>query len=184
LVVGRASASTTHATMTRMTSLEQTVRELDIYVSADGWDQPTRLFAVADTQLLIAREPALRAQLESATWTTIEQDQLPPHADLDELLRGLTWPASVEGVAVSAERVMVAPDAAGDLPSDPGLARIEAAGHPRRHELRVTMAVLRGGERCTVLRLREHDSPESAVVGEDLVSGLGDLLLHTLTGEA
>lgn len=174
--------------MTRMTSLEQTVRELDIYVSADGWDQPTRLFAVADTQLLVTREPALRAQLgidaESATWTTIEQDQLPLHADLDELLRGLTWPASVEGVAVSAERVMVAPDAAADLPRDPSLARIEAAGHPRRHELRVTMAVLRSGERYTVLRLREHDSPETVVVGEDLVSGLGDLLLHTLTGDA
>jgi hypothetical protein len=173
--------------MTRMTSLERTVRELDIHVSADGWDQPTRLFAIADTQLLITREPALKAQLgsdaESAAWTTIEQDQLPPHADLDELLRGLTWPESVEGVAVSAERVMVAPDAAGDLPSDPSLARLEAAGHPRRHELRVTMAVLRSGERCTVLRLREHDSPQSVVVGEELVSGLGDLLLHTLTGD-
>lgn len=174
--------------MARVTSLEPTVRELDVHVSADGWDQPTRLFAIADTQLLIAREPALRAQLgsqaESAPWTTIEQEQLPPHADLDELLRGLTWPESVEGVAVSAERVMVAPDAAGDLPSDPGLARLEAAGHPRRHELRVTMAVLRGGERCTVLRLREHDTPESVVVGEELVSGLGDLLLHTLTRDS
>lgn len=174
--------------MARVTSLEPTVRELDVHVSADGWDQPTRLFAIADTQLLIAREPALRAQLgsqaESAPWTTIEQEQLPPHADLDELLRGLTWPESVEGVAVSAERVMVAPDAAGDLPSDPGLARLEAAGHPRRHELRVTMAVLRSGERCTVLRLREHDTPESVVVGEELVSGLGDLLLHTLTRDS
>jgi hypothetical protein len=174
--------------MARVTSLEQTVRELDIYVSADGWDQPTRLFAVADTQLLITREPALRAQLgdevDSAAWTTIEQEQLPPHADLDELLQGLTWPASVEGVAVSAERVMVPPDAAGDLSGDRGLARLEAAGHPRRHELRVTMAVLRSGERCTVLRLREHDSPQLVVVGEDLVSGLGDLLLHTLTSDA
>jgi hypothetical protein len=174
--------------MARVTSLEQTVRELDIYVSADGWDQPTRLFAVADTQLLITREPALRAQLggdaDSAAWTTIEQDQLPPHTDLDELLRGLTWPANVEGVAVSAERVMVAPDAAGDLPSDRALARLEAAGHPRRHELRVTMAVLRSGERCTVLRLREHDSPQSVVVGDELVSGLGDLLLHTLTSDS
>ena len=107
--------------MARVTSLEQTVRELDVYVSADGWDQPTRLFAVADTQLLITREPALRAQLgsevDSAAWTTIEQEQLPPHADLDELLRGLTWPASVEGVAVSAERVMVSPGAQATFPT-------------------------------------------------------------------
>ena len=42
------------------------------------------------------------------------------------------------------------------------------------------MAVLRDGSRCTVLRLREHDSPETVVVGTDLVTGLGDLLLHTL----
>lgn len=161
------------------------MRELDIHVSTDGWDQPTRLFAIADTQELLSREPALRAQLEddpvTAPWTTIEQEALPAHNDLDGLLTGLSWPEHVDGVAVSAERVMVSPEHADDLPDDRALARLEAAGHPRRHELRVTMAVLRTGERCTVLRLREHDTPESVVVGEDLVSGLGDLLLHTLT---
>ena len=46
--------STSRATMARVIpSLEQTIRELDIYVAADGWDQPTRLFAIADTQQLL-----------------------------------------------------------------------------------------------------------------------------------
>jgi hypothetical protein len=148
-------------------ALEQTVRDLDVHVAGDGWDQPTRLFAIADTQALLEREPSLTAQLsttpEASPWTTIEQDGLPVHSDLDELLGGLGWPDSVAGVAISAERIMVSPEHGG-----------------REHELRLTMAVLRDGSRCTVLRLREHDSPETVVVGTDLVTGLGDLLLHTL----
>lgn len=148
-------------------ALEQTARDLDIHVSVDGWDQPTRLFAIADTRSLLEREPSLAAQLSTAPdaspWTTIEQDGLPVHSDLDELLGGLGWPESVAGAAVSAERIMV-----------------PAQNDGREHELRVTMAVLRDGSRCTVLRLREHDSPETVIVGSDLVTGLGDLLLHTL----
>lgn len=150
-------------------SLERTARDLDIHVSSGGWNQPTRLFAIADTGQLLDREPSLATQLgasaEESPWTTIEQDGLPPHTDLDELLGGLGWPESVDGVAVCAERIMVSP---------------EDADQRAEHELRVTMAVLRDGARCTVLRLREHDSPELVIVGEDLVSGLGDLLLHTL----
>ena len=62
-------------------ALEQTARDLDIHVAGDGWDQPTRLFAIADTQALLEREPSLAAQLstapEASPWTTIEQDGLP-----------------------------------------------------------------------------------------------------------
>ena len=79
---------------------------------------------------------------------------------------GSGWPPSVDGVAVSAERIMV-PPAESDRDS--------------QHELRLTMAVLRDGSRCTVLRLREHDSPEHVIVGTDLITGLGDLLMHTLS---
>jgi hypothetical protein len=150
--------------------LEQTVRDLDTHVAGSGWDQPPRLFAIAETQALIRREPGLAAQLTGpaalSPWTTIEQDDLPSHDDLDGLLGPISWPESVDGAAVSAERIMVTPD---------------PEGRQSRHELRVTMAVLRDGSRCTVLRLREYDSAETVIVGEDLVSGLGDLLLHTLT---
>lgn len=150
-------------------AFEQTVRDLDQHVAASGWDQPTRLFAVADTKSLLEREPALATQLAgepaSHPWTTIEQDGLPAHEDLDELLGGIGWPESVEGAAVSTERVMVSP---------------AESGQQSRHEVRITMAVLRDGTRFTVLRLREHDDDASVVVGEDLITGLGDLLLHTL----
>ena len=150
-------------------TLEQTVRDLDQHVAAGGWDQGTRLFAVADTRLLLDREPNLAAQLaggpDEHPWTTIEQDGLPPHEDLDELLGGIAWPDSVEGAAISTERVMVSPD---------------ASGQRARHELRITMAVLRDGTRCTVLRLRDHDDDGAVIVGDELVTGLGDLLLHTL----
>ena len=152
------------------TALERTTRDLDIHVAAGGWNQPTRLFAIAQTAQLLEREPSLGQQLtgtaDESPWTTIEQDGLPPHSDLDDLLGGLGWPESVDGVAVSAERIMVSP---------------EDADQQAQHELRLTMAVLRDGTRCTVLRLREHDSPETVIVGEDLISGLGDLLLHTLS---
>ena len=151
-------------------ALEQTTRDLDIFVAHDGWDQPTRLFAISDTRQLLEREPSLAAQLlgspADSPWTTIEQEGLPAHGDLDELLGGIGWPPSVDGVAVSAERIMV-PPAGSDRES--------------QHELRLTMAVLRDGSRCTVLRLREHDSPETVIVGTDLISGLGDLLMHTLS---
>ena len=151
------------------TALERTTRDLDVHVGAGGWNQPTRLFAIAKTAHLLEREPTLAPQLsgtaEETPWTTIEQDGLPTHSDLDDLLGGLGWPESVDGAAVSAERIMVSP---------------EDADQQTQHELRVTMAVLRDGSRCTVLRLREHDSPETVIVGEDLISGLGDLLLHTL----
>ena len=146
------------------------MRDVDRHVAAAGWDQPTRLFAVAETAALLHREPTLASQLsggpEDQPFTTIEQDGLPSANDLDELLGGITWPDSVDGVAISTERVMVSPD---------------PNGRQSRHELRITMAVLRDGSRCTALRLREHDHDESLVIGEDLVSGLGELLLSTLS---
>ena len=150
--------------------LEQTVRDVDRHVAEAGWDQPTRLFAVAETATLREREPSLATRLsagpEDQPLTTIEQDGLPAAEDLDELLGSITWPDSVDGVAISTERVMVSPD---------------DTGQQARHELRITMAVLRDGSRCTALRLRDHDDADSLVIGEDLVTGLGELLLSTLS---
>ncbi|MEO8108256.1 MAG: PPA1309 family protein, partial [Actinomycetes bacterium] len=100
------------------TTLERTTRDLDIHVAMGGWNQPTRLFAIAQTHQLLEREPGLAAQLsgtaDESPWTTIEQDDLPTHSDLDDLLGGLGWPESVDGVAVSAERIMVSPQDAAD----------------------------------------------------------------------
>jgi hypothetical protein len=149
-------------------ALEQAVRDLDRHVSASGWNQPTRLFAVADTQTLLQNEPALASQLaggpDEHPFTTIEQEGFPQHQELDEMLRGIAWPATVTGAAISTERTMVQP-ALGDADTS--------------HEVRITMMVLRDGSRRTTLRLREHDHDDSVILGDDLVSGLGDLLLHT-----
>jgi hypothetical protein len=162
--------------------LEVAMRELDVHVAEGGWDQPTRLFAIADTEALLAREPQLSVELSAthSLWTTIEQQEIPPHDDLDDLLGGIRWPAAVEGVALSAERIMVDEESAGDLPADPVATRRTVAEHPLRHEMRITIGVLRDGDRCTVLRLREHDHADSVIVGEDLIDGLGQLLLNTL----
>ena len=146
------------------------MRDLDRHVSASGWDQPTRLFAVADTRTLLESEPTLASQLaggpDEHPFTTIEQEGFPQHDELDQMLRGIAWPVTVTGVAISTERTMVQP-ALGDA--------------ARNHEVRITMMVLRDGSRRTALRLREHDHDDSVILGEDLVSGLGDLLLYTLT---
>src|SRR5436189_30922 len=101
------------------------MRELDVHVADGGWDQPTRLFAIADTEALLAREPQLSVELSAthSLWTTIEQQEIPPHDDLDDLLGGIRWPAAVEGVALSAERITVNEESAGDLPADPVAAR-------------------------------------------------------------
>jgi hypothetical protein len=153
--------------------LEQTVRDLDRHVSAAGWDQPTRLFAVADTKTLLEQEPSLATQLAGGPaeqpLTTIEQDGFPQHQELDEMLRVIAWPESVIGAAISTERVMVPPS---------------GAGRQSEHEVRITMGVMRDGTRCSALRLRAHDSDDAVIIGEDLVSGLGDLLLYTLTPES
>ena len=147
------------------------MRELDRHASSVGWDQPTRLFALAETAQLLEREPTLASALSPGDrahrWTTIEQDGLPAHEDLDELLGTISWPDAVAGAAVVTERVMV--------PPTNSVARSQ-------HDVRITMAVLRDGSRCTALRLRAHDNDDSVIVGEELVSGLGDLLHYTLTG--
>jgi hypothetical protein len=155
------------------TQLAQTVRDLDQHVSAKGWDQPTRLFAVAETAALLEQEPELATQLSGRDtqypFTTIEQEGFPLDQDLDEMLSGIAWPSAVAGAAICTERVMVTPG--------------ELANPNRKHEVRVTMVVLRDGSRCTALRLRDYDADDAVIVGEELVSGLGDLLLYTLSPE-
>ena len=149
------------------------MRDLDAHVAGAGWDQPTRLFALADTETLLAAEPALATQLAGGPnehpYTTIEQDGFAQHQDLDELLRGIAWPSTVIGAAISTERTMVQPALGND---------------DSQHEVRITMVVLRDGSRCTALRLREYDHLDSVIIGRELVSGLGDLLLYTLSPDS
>lgn len=170
--------------MTGQQELERALRELERHVAEQGWDQPTRLFALVPAADLALHEPelasSLQAPAEAGELVQVEQEDLPDHDDVASLLGEIGWPDGVSGVAIVAERIMLPDDVDTQLPSDVNEARHQAAKDPDRHELRMAVAVLRGGERFSLLRLRRHDSDEAVLAGHELVSGLADMLLATL----
>ncbi|MFL6060727.1 MAG: PPA1309 family protein [Marmoricola sp.] len=161
------------------------LRELEAHASETGWDQPERLFAIAETADLVRREPQLAALLgleggaDAPAYTPIEQDQMSPGQSLEDVLAQITWPPEVVGVAAVAER-LVLPPGVEDIPEDPAQAAAYAAAHPDRQEVRIVAAALRNGESACALRLRSHDSDELVLTGEDLVPGLLTQLHATL----
>lgn len=163
------------------------VRELEQHVAVEGWDQPPRLFALVLTTELLAREPHLADVLgvsEDATavadYTSLEQEELPSYATLEDLLAGITWPAEVAGAALVVERLMLPPEAEADLPEDENEALTALHSHPAREEIRLAVAVLRDGQRYCALRLRSHDDPIQVITGADLTPSLPEQLLATL----
>ncbi|MFE2044630.1 PPA1309 family protein [Streptomyces sp. NPDC059477] len=167
--------------------LTRAVLEIDEYVSGLGWDQPARLFALVDTARLRVQEPSLAAQLglgeeqESAGLTPIEQDEMATDKPLDEFLATIAWPDAVAGCALSVERLMLPPSAEAQVPQDLDEAALAkwVAEHPRRQEVRMTVAVLRDGARDSALRLRAKDTPTEVVTGSELVPGLAEALSAT-----
>ncbi|WP_328357283.1 PPA1309 family protein [Streptomyces sp. NBC_00445] len=168
--------------------LTRAVLEIDEYVSGLGWDQPARLFALVDTARLRAEQPSLADRLglgeeqETTTGLTpIEQDEIPTGKPLDEFLATIAWPDAVVGCGLSVERLMLPPSAEASVPegmSEQKLAQW-VADHPKRQEVRMTVAVLRGGDRESALRLREKDAPTEVLTGSDLVPGLAQALAAT-----
>lgn len=161
------------------------VRELEEHVGAQGWDQPPRLFALVPTAALAAAEPELAARMSlhagAPGWTPVEQEDLPAHADLGDLLAQLAWPRGVDGVALVAERVVLPGEAeaavvaaAAEQGQD---AASVAAGHPRREELRVVVATTRSGAAASAVRLRRLDE---LLTGPDLLPALRSALATTL----
>ena len=76
---------------------------------------------------------------------------------------------------------MLPPSAEASVPEglgDKELAKWVAA-HPDRQEVRMTVAVLRGGARESAIRLREKDSATEVLTGPDLVPGLAEALAAT-----
>lgn len=170
----------------RHPQLEALTLDLDRHAAEAGWDHPPRLFALVETADLVRREPQLAAQLGPAVadrpggLTPVEQDDLPAHTSLEELLAGIQWPAEVLGTALTVERLMVPPDAESGMPQDEGEALSWLAEHPQRQEVRLVVAVLRDGSRSCAVRLRAHDEETSVLTGSDLVPGLADALALTL----
>lgn len=167
------------------TQLTRLVVDIERHVAAQGWDQPPRLYALVETADLLRREPQLAGQLglvsdSPGELTSIEQDELPEHASLEALLRGLAWPPEVLGTAMALERLMVPPGVEEQLPANEAEALHWLAEHPQRQEVRLVVAVLRDGSRAAAVRMRSHDDEMSVLSGSDLVPGLADALGETL----
>jgi len=161
--------------------------ELERHVGGGGWDQPPRLFALVNTDAMIAAEPQLADQLglvgsadgaHPDALTAVEQDHFRPSEDLLQDLSVIFWPETVHGCALCLESTFLPPDAEADIPDDPELATQYVASHADRLELRVVMGVDRDGNTHGVARLRSD--PDELLGSEDLVPGLTEALRRTL----
>lgn len=162
--------------------------ELERHVGADGWDRPSRLFALVRTDAVIAAEPALAEQLglrgtaagaHPDALTAIEQDHFKPSSDLLSDLAAIVWPAAVHGCAISLESTFLPAGADADIPADPAAAAAYVAAHEQHQEMRVVVGVDRGGHRHGVARLRSD--PDELLGAPDLVPGLAEALARTLS---
>ncbi len=171
-------------------ALAAAVLEIEAHVAQAGWDQPARLYALVDTARLVAQEPALAAAMsidgpgDDGSFTSIEQDGLPPGQALEAALHSIVWPGSVSGCAAVIERLVLPPGTDDDIPDDPTAAEHFAREHPDRQEVRMVAGVTRAGASYCALRLRAHDDEQSVVNGTELVPGLLELLHATLTDTA
>ncbi len=166
------------------TPLAHAVREIEAHAHEAGWDHPPQLYALVPTDELLAREPALGAQLgidpgtAPGTLTPVQQEQLPLDRPLEDVLREIMWPPEVTGCAAVLERLALPPEAEQGMPEDPTQAQEYAAKHPDRHEVRMAAGVSRDGNQHCVLRVRTHEG--ALLQGHDLVPTLTRLLLDTL----
>jgi hypothetical protein len=170
-------------------ALASAVLEIEEHISAAGWDQPARLYALVDTAQLVAHEPTLAASMglddtsELGSLTAIEQDQLSPEVELEHALESITWPPNVLGCAAVVERLVLPPDVDDAIPDDADEALEFAREHPDRQEVRIVAGATRHGSTYCALRLRAHDDDQSVVGGIDLVPGLLALLSATMVDE-
>lgn len=170
-------------------ALATAVLEIESVVSEFGWDQPARLYALVDTARLVSREPELAAVIgldapaEQGSFTAVEQDQLGAERPFERILESISWPDEVTGCAAVVERLVLPPDADGDIPTDEEDAQAFAREHPDRQEVRIVAGATRHGATYCALRLRAHDDAQSVVGGSDLVPGLLALLGATLADE-
>jgi hypothetical protein len=168
-------------------ALAEAVVEIEDHAAEAGWQGQARLFALVDTEALVAAEPTLAAALGldagAEGLTPVEQD-LEPGQQLEQVLEQIGWPEEVAGCAVVVERLVLPPAVEGDVPEGLEEAQAFAADHPDRQEVRIVAGVNRAGASWCTLRLREHDRTEDVIGGVDLVPALLALLRSTLEDEA
>ena len=186
----RADTAPAGATATpARTALTAAVREVELHVARDGWDAPVRVFALVRTQRALAAEPSLADQLEPEVlasartnpWhlTSVEQEGLPAADDVEQLLAQLSWPETVDGAALTVERVVLPPAAEAQMPDDPDAAVAYLMAHPDRDDVRLAVGVLRDGTSWCAVRTRAHDSDDQVGGGPDVVPGLVAALRST-----
>jgi len=171
-------------------ALAAAVLEIEEHAAGEGWDRGARLYALVDTAALVEQEPALASMMgldaasAQGSLTPIEQDQLAPEVQLEDVLPTIVWPEGVVGCAAVVERLVLPPGADADIPESPQAAAEYAATHPDRQEVRIIAGVTRAGATYSALRLRAHDEASSVVGGADLVPQLTQLLASTLESDA
>lgn len=158
--------------------------DIERHVSALGWDQPARLFALVTTKTLLDVEPHLRGRVPEANedaLTAIEQDEFVATDNLPEKLASIFWPDTVEGCSIAVERAFLPAEFETDVPEEPEAAAEFVANHPSKSDVRVVVGVLRDGTRHGLARLASN--PEDLLGATDLVPGLADALLDTFRSE-
>ncbi|GEL96475.1 PPA1309 family protein [Cellulomonas terrae] len=173
-----------------LAALADSVREIEHHVGEAGWDGPVRVFALVRTQEMLRTEPGLAARLDPSVlvsareqpWhlTSVEQEELPVAPDLETLLAGLSWPSTVDGMAVSVERVVLPPAAEEAMPQDTDAALEYLLAHPERQDVRLVVGALRDGPSWCAVRSRANDTAEQVGQGPDLVPGLVAAVRSTL----
>lgn len=155
--------------------------DIERHVSAQGWDQPARLFALVRTDELIRREPALAAHLAVGSedaLSSVEQEDFHAGDDLVASLGRLQWPPSVAGCAVALERTFLPAGLEDEIPDDPDQAAAFVAAHAARQDIRVVVGALRDGSRHGLARLVSN--PDDLLGATDLVPALTAAVVGTL----
>ncbi|WP_040837426.1 PPA1309 family protein [Nocardia brevicatena] len=179
--------------------LAHSVREVAEFVDAEGWGSAPQMFALVPTAELIAVEPGLIDQVDTADEFTPVAQELPEEVSagsvaLDEFLATTSWPPTVAGCVLVQEIVVLPPDAEDDLdaaltPLLADTAAADAAGraaaqaHPRRRDARLFAAALRSGKTLCLLQLRpeaDEDGDLELRTHPDLAPNLVEALRHTL----
>lgn len=170
-------------------ALASAVLEIETFVAGQGWDQPSRLFALVETRTLMESDPdlaqsaGLDPEAQPGTLTSVEQEHPVDEQPLEELLERIVWPEPVTGCVAVLERLVLPPEVDAEIPDDPVAAGEFARTHPERQEVRLVAGVTRAGDTYCALRMRSHDEDASVVNGTDLVPGLLALLADTFDEE-
>lgn len=175
----------------QMQALRDATLEIEKHVSTAGWDAPVRVFALVNAKKALAQTPQLATELpadvtandvtDGYTLFSIEQEGLPQANSLSELLAQIYWPETVDGTAISVERIVLPPSAEVKLPEDEQEALRVLQNHPARQDVRMVAARMRDGSTWGALRMREHDADEMVLSGSKLLESLCAALAVTFS---